>query len=1311
MGSTPCPAAEALAAFVAGSLSGVDLEAVAAHVDGCADCLARVQQLDPGFDPLLAAIGRADPADPFAQEPECAQGLARLQALPGPGTPDDTPHSAGAPAGPGPGVPAGVQRYRPLQLHAKGGLGEVHLAEDAELHRRVALKRLQTQHAGHPDSQRRFLREAEITSKLEHPGVVPIHGLVTDEHGQPCYAMRFIEGESLKDAIQRFHDADRQPDRDPGERNLALRQLLGQFVAVCKTMAFVHNRGIIHRDLKPANVMLGRYGETLVVDWGLAKPVARTEEARASGEETLPPTAGSAGPETRPGQVAGTPAYMSPEQASGAVQQLGPASDIYSLGATLYVLLTGKAPYQGGNVLQQVQRGEFAWPRQLKSTVPPALEAICVKAMARKPEERYVTALDLVVDVEHWLADEPVSAYTEGWATRLRRWGRRHRPLVAGLAAAVLVAVLLGGWGWWYLEQQEADRREEVARLEGRDQQAIETALEQAEAFLRQARWPDAEAALAQAAGRLAGGGADDLKQRLRQARDNLRLVNRLDEIRLETATLVEGKPNKRGTRLAYAAAFKEHGLDVLAGDEAEWGRRLAASPVKEQLVAALDYWAWFAIAAAKDAKTGERLLALARRADPDAKRNRFRDPAVLRDRQKLAQLVRQADVKRLSPELLAVVGGRLDQLGGPGVELLERGQRRYPGDFWLNVQLANALQTKKRPRWREAVGYYRAALAARPATFVYTNLGVALAAMRDLDGAIAALKQAIDLDPKLTHAHINLGAALHDKNDLDGAIAAYKKAIAIDPKDAGAHYNLGIALHDKRDLAEAIAEYNKAIVIDPKHVEPYTNLGNALAAQGNLDGAITCYKKAIAIDPNYAKAHTNLGNALTAKKDLAGAIAAYKQAIALDPKYALAHSSLGNALLRKGDLARAIAAYKHALDLTPKNANFHNGLGFALKANRDLDGAIAEFKKAIALDPKFAEAHNNLGNALYAKPDLDGAIDAYKQAIAIDPKFALAHYNLGNALAAQGNLDGAITCYKKAIAIDPRDAEAHTGLGNALYAKQNLDGAMAAYQKAIAIDPKLAPAHSNLGIALAAKRDLDGAIAALKKAIAIDPKLVGAHINLGRALLGKGRFAEARTATRECLQQLSPAHPLRNVVTQQLRQCEQWLKLDAKLPAILEGDQPPADAVEQLGLALLCQHYKKRYTAAARFYTSAFSIDPSLADDLQQQHRYNAACAAALAAAGKGKDAATLKEPERTRLRKQALDWLRDDLAAWTKVAEKKSAPAKAAVRRTLEHWQKDTDLAGVRAKAALAKLPDAERDAWTKLWKDVDALLRRVR
>jgi formylglycine-generating enzyme required for sulfatase activity/serine/threonine protein kinase len=333
-------------------------------------------------------------------------------------------------------------RYRVLRPHAKGGLGEVFVAEDKELHREVALKEIQKPYAHDAHSRGRFLLEAEVNGRLEHPGVVPVYGLGCYRDGRPFYAMRFIRGESLQEAIKRFHAAD-VPGRDVGERGLALRQLLGQFVAVCNAVAYAHSRGVLHRDIKPGNVMLGQFGETLVVDWGLAKVLGRADAANPEGP--LRPSLGGDSPMTQAGAALGTPAYMSPEQAAGRLEQLGPRSDVYSLGATLYCLLSGRAPFAQedmGAVLSKVQRGDFPPPRQVNRQIPPPLEAVCLKAMALRPEGRYATPRELAEEIERWLADEPVRAYREPLSARLGRWVRRHQTAAAGVGALLLTGVI-----------------------------------------------------------------------------------------------------------------------------------------------------------------------------------------------------------------------------------------------------------------------------------------------------------------------------------------------------------------------------------------------------------------------------------------------------------------------------------------------------------------------------------------------------------------------------------------------------------------------------------------------------------------------------------------------------------------------------------------------------------------------------------------------------------------------------------------------------------------------------------------------------
>ena len=368
--------------------------------------------------------------------------------------------------------------YRDLRFHAAGALGEVFLAKNVELNRDVALNFIKPSRVRDPESLRRFRQEAEVTSRLEHPGIVPIYALGSDAAGAPCYAMRFIWGKTFQDRISAFHATD-QPGRDPSERSLALRELLHRFVSLCNTVAYAHNRGILHRDLKPRNVMLGKYDETLLVDWGLARPFDRDHLASSADEEPLTLTSGSGGSGSGAATVGmvGTPAYMSPEQASARWETIGAATDIFSLGAILYAILTGLPPYGGlwrSDVLEKVKLCEFPRPRQIKADVPPALEAVCLKAMEPKPEQRYATALDLAADIRRWLAGEPVTAWREPLALRTRRWMRRHRTLVTS-AAAVLIFSLAGLMGFTaVLAGKNRELAQERLRAEEREALAID---------------------------------------------------------------------------------------------------------------------------------------------------------------------------------------------------------------------------------------------------------------------------------------------------------------------------------------------------------------------------------------------------------------------------------------------------------------------------------------------------------------------------------------------------------------------------------------------------------------------------------------------------------------------------------------------------------------------------------------------------------------------------------------------------------------------------------------------------------------------
>jgi PAS domain S-box-containing protein len=295
-------------------------------------------------------------------------------------------------------------RYQLNSLHAAGGIGEIWLARDADLERDVAVKRLQSQSSGSEVTKLRFLREARITGQLDHPGVVPIYEICLDEAtGQPYYSMRFLKGRTLTEVVTEYHARRKQQGSDPQ----ALLNLLNAFCIVCNTVAYAHSKGIVHRDLKCDNVILGDYGEVVVIDWGLAKEVGSYEVAGAGSHD--PAHYASANPAaTLAGHILGSPAYMAPEQAAGLVDMIGPRTDVYGLCAILYEILCGQPPFLGKNALEVLTRVADVPPvppSELAPGVPEALEQICLKGLEKLPSRRHPSAESLAQAVQAWVSD------------------------------------------------------------------------------------------------------------------------------------------------------------------------------------------------------------------------------------------------------------------------------------------------------------------------------------------------------------------------------------------------------------------------------------------------------------------------------------------------------------------------------------------------------------------------------------------------------------------------------------------------------------------------------------------------------------------------------------------------------------------------------------------------------------------------------------------------------------------------------------------------------------------------------------------
>lgn len=840
-------------------------------------------------------------------------------------------------------------RYRILRLHARGGLGEVFVAEDMELGRQVALKEIQPQ-ADRESNRARFVLEAEITGGLEHPGIVPVYGLGQYADGRPYYAMRFIAGESMRDAIRRFHRASEHAAQASDGKNaylhalrahefnsLEFRQLLQRFVAVCQAVAFAHARGVLHRDLKPDNVMLGKYGETLVVDWGLAKSTGQTDLA-AEGEVALQPRSGTDSAETIVGQTLGTPAYMSPEQAAGNLEELGPPADIYSLGATLFELLTGRVAFQGKYaqiILEDIAAARFPKPRDVVKEVPRELEAICLKAMAHRPVDRFSTAQELAADIEHWLADEPVSAYAEPLSARLWRWTRRHRTLVSS-AAVLLVMAAIGTTAGIVLVSREQGRtaherdEKELARQQAVENEKQALAARNAEAAARK-RTREALNTL-----------TDDVIEKLLakqvQLGDNeKRFLQRVQRFYEELSA--SGGPG------ADAPSNQLDGLFRLANIHSRLGQSRQAE------------------------KAYREALALS------------------------THLIAELPAKPEFRENLARIRTNLANL------LSELGQRAEAETHYraaIPIQTQLAFDHPASPEYRESL--------ARS----YSNLGVLLRDMNRLAETETAYKDSLAIRTKLVADHptvaeyrqdaarirTNLGALYTELNRREEAMAQYRSALEDQTKLAeefpnvpayrqalgATNNNLGNLLTDLKRLDEAESAYRAALTVKKKLAADFpsmpeyrrdlavsqTNFAILLRDLRKADEAEAALKEAIGVrsrlssdypeNRSYrqelARSHSSLGALLRDLKRTADADASFRAALELRAKLAAeapsdaeaaidaARTNINLALMRRAELnipeyrrllEAALPFLKSALETAPKNKAYRELHHFAL--------------------------------------------------------------------------------------------------------------------------------------------------------------------------------------------------------------------------------------------------------------------------------------------------------------------------------------------------------------------------------------------
>jgi serine/threonine protein kinase/Flp pilus assembly protein TadD len=989
-----------------------------------------------------------------------------------------------------------AERYDLQDNFAKGGLGKIWRAKDSRLQREVAFKELLPHALENRAYFERFLEEAQITGQLEHPGIVPIYDLGWQANGTPYYSMKLVRGTTFLKAIQDFH---KRPADDP-ERNLAFVRLLRQFIDICNAVGFAHARGVIHRDLKPHNVMLGSFGETLVLDWGLAKIIGAKERhiggGSGSDDETVSGTVSmgsvtgtrqsvvtnvrSRASETVMGSVMGTPAYMPPEQAKGLVDELDSRADIYSLGAILYEILCGKQAIAKGKVVEMLKRvieGEIARPTEVAPSLPKPLEAIVLKALAKAPEDRYPTAIALAKDVELWLADEPVSVYADPWQTRLRRWVKRHRTAVATASAAA--GILIGGG--------TTVRWLETRRVAGIER-GVRLRLDTIDAAATKGDFEAARQTLAAANGELQGAPSlTSLKSELdrvgraleeqaaRREADRLSLV-RVDADRRLAAVELEVE---RGTNLPAALAELTDLASVLRAERSltELGERVRGRlEAVRALVAERQ-----AIAAAK-----QRVVDF--RGKLDGARfygSQFTGERPEENAAKASTLARSAlelfgpaDTLSLKIDPPHLVAEERDAIQSQVYELaliLAEAALHPP---------ANESDADRATRLERGTGWLQRAEEAGLRSRTVEELKSRLFRMAgETEKADAATAAAAALQPQTAWEMVTVGELLRqdDGRHLD-ALEWYRRALERDPKYFLALYFTGVA--------------------NLQHVQASgTEAGRNDDVRGYLTASLTAFTSCLAERPDFVwplllrgVAQASLGDFDAAYEDFARAEKAADTAAGLiDPdlyRYGIAMNR-GAVYLQQQRYREAETEFLAARALRPELPDPLVNLSLVRRAQEKDGEALGLLTEALERDGRNAktwrlrsEVHQRLGDDPAALADQKRWLEAEQTPAGKGAALA----ESGKVLQRAGTLGEAVNAYRASLELAPDVASTHRLLAEALLALKRPELAVAEFSRYLELSDPVGDVYRARGLAQAQLGNYRGAINDYTRSLELEP-------------------------------------------------------------------------------------------------------------------------------------------------------------------------------------------------------------------------------
>ncbi len=934
-------------------------------------------------------------------------------------------------------------RYTILGALGEGGMGQVLRVRDRILGREVAAKVIRRE-AG-PQQTARFVREAQVTGHLQHPNIVAMHELGMTEEGQLYFTMKAVEGQDLAARLDE--------ERSGAAPKQSLASNLQLFLKVCDALSYAHSRNVVHRDLKPSNIMVGQFREVQVMDWGLARLIGQPDAVAARDGDGADPSslvapAGADRPlRTLAGAVLGTPSYMSPEQARGEIGRIDRRSDIYSLGAILYELLTLQPPFSGETlieVVQQVAFGALVPPsaRGCEREIPHELEVVVLKAMSRRVRDRYEQVEQLRSEIAAYLEGRVLQAVDySGWQV-LQKWVGRNRPAVAALLVGVAsVLAALGGISWQLGEARRARDGERVQRM------AAEAATRRAVASLREQERLRA----AEHEGRIA------LEQSRKRGEQKERMA-RVGQLVGEAAALYRSRadPGHISARLAEAqrlvadhpALLRLQGRMAL--DRQQWGRSKA---LLERVVEHIpeDYQAHFLL---------------------------YR---WYQEQGQSVSLAAQVHVEK------AARYGALDTAIG----LMSRGHRVFQEAVRLSGQaktdaLQRALAMAVRALKKDPGFWWALTLRA----WCYGELGQHQRGLADLSEVL--------LRTKSPWAYINRANAYRKMGRFEPALADYGAALRINAEKVAAWFGRGGLHFDRRNFKQALADFTEAIRLSPRDARCHHMRAEAYAALGQHASALRDFDAALGLDATSFKSYFGRGRLYLSLERFAEARSDLDRAVRLAPGSTAAHFHRGylHSVLREYDAA--LRDFSAVIRIDPKHARAYGNRGEILRRLKRHEQALADLARAVRLEPGKANSYHTRGLILMTLGRKAEALSDFGTVIRLNPRHRGAYSKRGELLTDMRRYDEALADLDRAIRLDPRRAEAYVLRGRLQDRRKQPGKALADYSAAIRLDARHKLAYTLRGVVHAEQKRHAQALADFESALRLDPGFATALINRG---------------------------------------------------------------------------------------------------------------------------------------------------------------------------------------------------------------------